>query len=198
MDTYFYGFLASALGIIGAAPYIYNTYRKKTKPHRFAWLIFLTLSVLLFASQLALGARSSLIFVGWTVVNNLIIFGLSLRKNAGYGDISIVNIISLALAVTSIVLWRVTDSPLIALVCLLIADGIGAMLIVVKTYKHPHTETIFMWSLGILAGILGMFAVGTLDYSLLAYPFYIALLNFMIVAAAVVGAHIHNGANRHH
>lgn len=156
-----------------------------------AWSIFLVLSIISFASQYALGARASLVFYGWFVINNLILVSLSLRKNAGYSDVSLVNIVSIVLAAASIVLWKTTDSALLALICVLIADGIGALLIVIKSYKHPGTETIFMWYLGIVATFLNVLAVGKLDFVILAAPIQVFLFNIAIVAAILLGRRAH-------
>ncbi len=181
------GVAATAIGIIGGIPYIYDTYKKKTKPHRFAWFIFLILSVLALLTQYSLGARESLVFYTWFVVNNVILLGLSLRKNGGYGDLSKTNVICLLLALTAIVLWRLTDSALLALVCVLIADGIGAMLILVKSYRHPQTETLSMWLLGGIATFLNILAANTLEPAILASPVQIFIFNIGIVAAILVG-----------
>jgi hypothetical protein len=184
---YYFGLAATLLGIIGAAPYIFNTFRRKTKPHRIAWLIFLILSIIIFTSQFALGARASLIFYGWTMVNNIVIFSLSMRKNGGYGDISPLNIACFCLAVIAILLWGTTSSPILALISVLVADGIGSTLIVFKAYKHPYTETLFMWSLGIIAGALNILAVGRLVPSQLAAPTYITVFCLAISVAIILG-----------
>lgn len=184
---YGFGMAATIIGIVGGLPYIYNAYYKKTKPHRVAWLIFLILSIISFVSQYKLGARASLIFYGWFVINNVILLTFSLRKGAGYGDVGIVNVISFILSLAAIGLWKTTSSPLLALICILIADGIGALLIVVKAYKHPETETIFMWELGSIATFLNVLAVGKLQPSILAAPIQVFLFNVVIVIAILLG-----------
>ncbi len=181
------GLVATIIGMLGAIPYIHDTFRRKTKPHRVAWLIFLVLSVVSFASQFALGARASLFFYGWFVANNVIIVALSLRKNGGYGDASTINVVCFCLAIASVVLWKMTNAPLTALICVLIADGIGSMLIVIKAYKHPNSETLVMWVLGILACFLNIIAVGSTKFALLAAPVEIFLFNVAIVAAMLIG-----------
>lgn len=186
-SMYGLGLAATVIGIIGAIPYLIDTYRKKTKPHRVAWLIFLILSVIAFATQYALGARASLIFYGWFVVNNLLILSLSLRKDGGYGDINKLNITCFVLAMAAIVLWKTTDSALVALICVLVADGIGAALILVKAYKHPYTETMAMWALGSVATFLNILAVGSTEVSLLLAPVQIFLFNVGIVGAILLG-----------
>jgi hypothetical protein len=182
-----YGISALILGIIGAFAYIRDSYLRKTKPHRFAWFIFLIVSVISFTSQFALGAKASLFFAGWFVCNNIIVLGLSLRKDSGYGGITKTNITSLTLAIIGIVLWQVLSSPLVALICVLIAEIIGAAMIVVKSFKAPQTETIIMWILGIVASSLNILAVGKLDWALLAFPIYLFVANMAIVGAILLG-----------
>jgi hypothetical protein len=191
--TNIFGIIAGVLGIIGAAPYILDTYKKKTKPHRFAWIIFLILSVISFASQAALGAHASLFFIGWCVVNNIIIVSLSLRKDGGYGDIDKINVIGFCMAILAIILWKTLSSPLASLICVLIADGLGALMIVVKSYKHPHTETLAMWMIGTIASILTMLSVGKLDLALLAAPLQLFLFNVAIVLAILIGKRVQPG-----
>ena len=192
------GISASILGIIGAIPYIKDTYNRKTLPHRFAWFIFLVISIISFASQYALGARASLFFASWFICNNIIIFSLSMRKNGGYGGITTINIIGLVLALVSIILWVTLSSPLAALLSVLTAEIIGALMIVVKIYKHPGSETLIMWALGIVASGINILAVGKLDFALLAFPVYLFIANIAIVSAALLGTrmgHKHYTAN---
>ncbi|MDO8492101.1 MAG: hypothetical protein Q7S34_00480 [bacterium] len=182
-----YGVIASILGVVGAATYIFDTYRRKTLPHRFAWLIFLIISVISFSSQFALGAKASLYYAGWFVCNNIIIFTLSLRKNGGYGNFTASNFIGLSLAILGIILWVILSSPLAALISVLIAEVIGVSMVIIKSYQHPQTETIAMWALGIIASGLNILAVGKLDYSLLAFPIYLFIASIGIVLAILLG-----------
>lgn len=181
------GVVATVIGALGGLPYIYNAFKKKTRPHTIAWLIFLILSVIAWISQYDLGARESLIFYSWFVVNNVIILGLSLRKNAGYGDITPINILCFVIAMLSIILWKVTDSSLLALICVLVADGIGAVMILVKSYKHPSTETLSMWLVGSVATFLNILAANTFDPAILAAPVQVFIFNVGIVMAILAG-----------
>lgn len=189
-----YGITAGILGVIGAFAYIRDTYTKKTLPHRFAWLIFLILSVVSFASQAALGAEASLFYAGWFVVNNIIIVSLSFRKNGGYGNINTINVVCLVIALGGIILWKTLSSPLLALISVLIADGIGAVMIVIKSYKYPQSETLIMWVLGIVASGLAALSVGRWDPALLASPIQLLLFNVAIVLAIFMGKQVRSGA----
>lgn len=187
------GVIATIIGILGGLPYIYNAYKKKTRPHRVAWLIFLILSIIAWTTQYALGARESLIFYTWFVVNNIILLSLSLRKNAGYGDVTLINVVCFMLAISAIFIWKTTDSALLALICVLVADGIGALLILIKSYKHPHTETMSMWAIGSIATFLNILAVGKPDPAILAAPVQVFLFNVGIVLAILIGRRVKSG-----
>lgn len=182
-----FGMTAGIVGILGAIAYIRDTYYRKTKPHRFAWFIFLLISVISFTSQYALGAKASLFYAGWFVFNNIIIFGLSLRRNGGYGGATPINILGLILALGSIILWKIFASPFAALISVLIAEIIGALMIVFKSYKHPQTETVAMWALGIVGAALMGLSVGKFDLALLAFPAYLFIANIAIVLAIFIG-----------
>lgn len=182
-----FGLWAGLLGIIGASAYIRDTYRRKTTPHRFAWFIFLVISVISFASQYALGGTAQLYFAGWFVCNNIIILSLSLRKGSGYGGFTKMNVIGLTLAIIGIILWRVLSSPLAALLSVLVAEIIGAILIAIKSFRAPRTETALMWVLGIVASFLNILSVGKLDWALLAFPIYLFVADVTIVLAIWLG-----------
>ena len=185
-----YGVVALILGIVGAFAYIRDAYSGKTKPHRFAWFIFLIISLISFASQLALGAKASLIYAGWFVCNNIIVLSLSLRKNKGYGGMTSSNLFALGLALVAIVLWVTLSSPLAALISVLVAEIIGVVMIVVKSYKFPHSETVAMWFLGGVASALNILAVGKLDFALLLFPVYLLIANIVIVSTTLIRRYI--------
>lgn len=183
----FFGIAAGCLGVVGAASYIYDTYQGKVLPHRFAWIIFWILSIISFVAQVELGAQASLYYAGWFVVNNTIIVALSLRKNKGYGGIEKENLIGFSLAILGIILWGTFSSPLLGLLSSLTADLIGVSMIVLKSYRHPQTETFSMWTLGIVASILMMLSVGTLNLALLAQPITLFIGGVSIVLAIMLG-----------
>ena len=191
-----FGIVASICGIVGAAAYIKDTYFRKTVPHRFAWFIFLVISIISFASQYALGAHASLFFAGWFICNNVIIFSLSMRKNGGYGGVTTINIVGLALAFLGIILWVTLSSPLAALLSVLVAEIIGALMIVFKAYQHPQSETWLMWTLGIVASGLNILAVGKYDPALLAFPVYLFVANTAIVSAIFLGSRISHNSSK--
>ena len=101
------------------------------------------------------------------------VFLLSIRY--GEGGLSPTEAIMIALAGGGVIGWIVADEPIIATVCVVAADLIGAVMMVPKTYRDPGSETLATFAFASLGGALAAGAVGALDPSLLLYPIYYCL-----------------------
>ena len=169
------GLLAGVVGIADTIPYVRDTIRGSTRPHRGTWLIWSVLAIVVFLSQRADGATWSLIMAATQAVLTGAIFLLSIRR--GEGGLSPADVLMLTLAGGGVTGWIVADEPVIATVCVVAADLIGAAMMVPKTYRDPGSETLATFALASLSGALATGAVGTLDPSLLLYPVYYCLAN---------------------
>jgi hypothetical protein len=169
------GVLAGVVGIADTIPYVRDTIRGSTRPHRGTWLIWSVLAIVVFLSQRADGATWSLIMAAAQAVLTGAIFLLSIRR--GEGGLSPADVLMLALASGGVIGWIVADEPVIATACVVAADLIGAAMMVPKTYRDPGSETLATFALASLSGALAVGAVGTLDPSLLLYPVYYCLAN---------------------
>ena len=86
-----------------------------------------------------------------------------------------------------LILWYITREATIALIFVILVDGIGTLLTLLKAYEDPGSETLSTWIISGTSGIFGMLAVGNFNFVLLAYPFYIMLANYAIVGAILFG-----------
>jgi hypothetical protein len=66
---------------------------------------------------------------------------------------------------------------MVATLCVVGADLIAAAMMVPKTYRDPHSETLSTFALASLGGALAVGAVGVVEVSLLVYPVYYCLVN---------------------
>jgi hypothetical protein len=169
------GLLAGVVGIADSIPYVRDTVRGSTRPHRRTWLIWSVLAIVVCLSQRADGASWSLVMAAAQAVLTSVIFLLSIRR--GEGGLSPADVLMLTLAGGGVIGWIVADEPVIATACVVVADLIGAAMMVPKTYRDPGSETLATFALASLSGALAAGAVGTLDTSLLLYPVYYCLAN---------------------
>ena len=169
------GILAGIVALADTLPYVRDTLRGSTRPHRGTWLIWAVLAAVAFLSQRADGASWSLIMAGMQALLTGIVFLLAIRL--GMGGLSPAELVLLAFAGAGVVGWLVADEPVVATACVVAADLVGIALMVPKTWRDPHSETLSTFALAALSGALATGSVGALDPSLLLYPVYFCLGN---------------------
>ena len=169
------GLLAGLIGVADTVPYVRDTLRGSTRPHRGTWLIWGVLAVVVCGSQYADGASWSLVMAGTQAVLTMLIFGLSIRR--GEGGLSRGELVMFSIAAAGVVGWILADEPLVATACVVAADIVGAALMVPKTYRDPESETLVTFAFASLGGALAAGSVGALDLSLLLYPAYYCAIN---------------------
>ena len=177
------GISAGLIGVADTIPYVRDTLRGSTRPHRGTWLIWGVLAVVVCLSQYADGASWSLIMAAVQAVLTTGIFVLSIRR--GEGGVSPVELLMIAIATAGVVGWIVADEPLVATACVVAADLLGAAMMVPKTYRDPESETLVTFAFASLGGALAAGAVGAVDLSLLLYPAYFCMVNGAIALLIV-------------
>ncbi len=185
------GVLAAVIGVVGTLPYVRDTLRSVTRPHRGAWLIWSTLAVVAFLSQRADGASWSAVMCGAQALTNGAVFVLAFRR--GTGAVTLGDRLLLLLAAVGVAGWLATDDPLIATGCVIAADFVAAGLMLPKSWCDPGSETLSTFVLASISGVLAAGAAGS--PSLLVYPVYYCLVNaalagvlwFAMRRAALVG-----------
>jgi hypothetical protein len=177
------GVTAGIIGVADTVPYVRDTLRGATRPHRGTWLIWGVLAIVAGLSQWADGASWSLILVGSQALLTMGIFLLAIRR--GVGGVSATEQTMIAVAGAGVIGWIAVDEPIVATVCVVTADLIGSAMMVPKTYRDPASETLVTYAFASVAGALAAGAVGALDLSLLVYPLYYCLANAAIALLIV-------------
>jgi len=178
------GLLAGMLGVACTVPYLRDTLRRTTVPHRGSWFIWGLLEVVALEAQHADGARWSMLPLLTQAIGTCLVFGFSVRL--GYGKLTRVDLSLITLAGVGVAGWLAVDEPVIATICVIAADFVAVLMMVPKTWRDPHSETLSTFALAAGSGVLTAGAVGSLSVSLLAYPVYFAAVN-----AAVAGVIAH-------
>ena len=170
-----FALVGGALGAVQSLPYLRDTLRRVTSPHRGSWLIWSLLEVIAVESQRADGARWSLVPLATQALGTCLVFALSVRL--GSGGLSRVDLGLISLAGVGVVGWVVADDPTIATTCVIAADLVAALMMLPKAWRDPHSETLSTYAIASLGGVMAVGAVATMSLPLLAYPVYFTLLN---------------------
>ncbi len=174
------GVAAGVVAVADTVPYVRDTVRGTTRPHRGTWLIWGTLAIVVCLSQRADGASWSLIMAAAQAGLTSLIFVLAIRR--GVGGLNTADAVMIAIAAGGVLGWILADEPIVATVCVIAADLIGAAMMVPKTYRDPESETLPTFVLASASGALAVGAVGALDLTLIIYPLYYCLVNGAISA----------------
>jgi hypothetical protein len=188
---------AALIGIADMAPYVRDTVRRSTRPHRGTWLIWAVLAVVVSLSQHADGGSWSVAMAVAQAVMNGLVFVLAIRL--GTGGVNALDVTLIAVAGGGVAGWLLAGDPLVATACVVAADLIAAGMMVPKTWRDPGSETLSTFAWASLAGALSAASVGALKPSLLLYPAYYCLANgglALLIVGRRAGTRADNGPRR--
>jgi hypothetical protein len=169
------GVAAAVIGLADMAPYVRDTVRRSTRPHRGTWLIWTVLAFVVSVSQHADGGSWSVAMAVAQAVTNGLVLALAIRW--GTGGVSAPDLTLIAVAGAGVAGWVLAGDPLVATACVVAADLVAGGMMVPKTWRDPGSETLSTFAWASVAGALSAAAVGALKVSLLLYPAYYCLAN---------------------
>src|SRR4051794_38051656 len=134
------GVLAGLVGVADTVPYVRDTLRGTTRPHRGAWLIWSVLAIVVCLSQRADGASWTLAMAGTQAVVTSFVFVLAIRW--GEGGVSPAEAATIGLAGVGVAAWFVVSEPIVATGGVMIADVLAIALMIPKINRDPDSETL--------------------------------------------------------
>jgi len=170
-----FGIVAVGVAVADTIPYVRDILRGTTRPHRGTWFIWGVLAIVVTLSQYSEGASWSVLVAAAQAGLTLGVFVLSIRR--GEGGFSSVDGVMMAIAAGGVAGWAVAGEPIVATVCVIVADLVAVTMMMPKTYRDPGSETLSTFGLASLSGALAVCAVGHVDVGLVVYPAYLCVVN---------------------
>src|SRR3989344_7337654 len=176
--------LAIIIGFIGYIPYYLDILKGKTKPHTFSWLGWGLLEGIIFFVQIKAGGGPGAYVTG---MSGLLMIGIVLLSFR-YGDKDIKPIDWMALfgGIIGIVLWKLTNNPLAAVILITIADACLFFPTYRKAYYKPKEETLIEYLLSSVRWILAIFALQTYSLTTWLYPASLIITNGVFTIMLVI------------
>jgi hypothetical protein len=171
----FFGVLAVGVAVADTIPYVRDILGGTTRPHRGTWFVWAILAIVVTLSQRSDGASWSVLVAAAQAGLTAGVFVLSLRR--GDGGVGSFDAVMLAIAVGGVAGWAVAGDPIVATVCIVVADLVAATMMMPKAYRDPCSETLSTFVLASVSGALAVCAVGRVDAGLLLYPAYLCVVN---------------------
>ena len=178
--------ISSLLAFISPLVYARAIFSGNAKPHRTTRLVLLIISLLATLSLFVQKDTVAIYLAGISTLQSILIFILSIQY--GMGGWSKVDVFCLMVAIFGIILWQTTKNPSLALYASILADFIGMIPALIKTYNFPKTEVWTFYALDVCAALFSLFAIKSFTVFTVqqfAYPLYITCINFLMVVLIV-------------
>lgn len=185
--------LSAAISLTGAIAYIRDMFRKKSTPNLVTWGLWA------FAPLIATGAALSAHADGWSTVRifmsgfgPLLVFVFAFITHQNYWKISKFDVLCGVFSLIAVFAWLLADSPVAAILFAAIADLLATLPTVIKAWKHPETETLYTYVVGIFTATLVIPAIPVWNIENSAFQVYLLVANAALCAAVLRGKFLHN------
>lgn len=161
--------IAIALTFIAFYPYIRSIMQDKTKPHVFSWVIWATVTFVVFLAQLSDNAGAGAWPIGLSGIITICVAVLAYLKKSD-STITRTDWLFLIAALSSLPFWYLTSDPLWAVVILTSVDILGFGPTIRKAYTYPFEEQLTFFVLIAVRNILSIMALEHYSLTTILFP----------------------------
>ncbi len=171
--------ISTILPLIGTITYIYEIFRYNIKPHRITRFIFATLALLTTITLYQQQSQTAIWLSIVTLIQTTTVGIISIFKGVGGTDKE--SIIAVIIMIIGVLLWHLSQNPLIGLIFFLSADFAGVFPTIIKSYHNPFEESYIYWAIDIVASLLNLLAMPRIQTNDLIYSAYLLFANAIVV-----------------
>ncbi|NLF88880.1 hypothetical protein GX563_08675 [Candidatus Bathyarchaeota archaeon] len=174
-------FVAAAFSLLAALAYIRSMFKGHAKPNRVTWLMWSVAPFVATAASVSMGADLAAVPVFMAGFAPFMIFVASFLSKEAYWKLSPFDYACGAFSALAVILWFLTNDPILAIVLSIIADALAAAPTVIKAWHEPKTESIWPFLIGTLSPFTSFLAASTWSFSELSFPSYLISINLLLV-----------------
>jgi hypothetical protein len=174
-------FVAAGLRLSGAAAYVYDIFTKGARPNPITWFAWSLAGLTTFAAQMAEGVGLPALATLAVGISPLAIFVATLMRGRDGSSFTPANILCGLLAITGIILWVITDDPILAIVFGILGDIFGGIPTITKAFKRPRSEPKKPYILSMAAMTITTLTITHWNFATYAFPIYIFCINAVIL-----------------
>jgi len=166
--------IAIILTFIAFIPYIRSIQQGKTKPHVFSWIIWASVTFIVFLAQLADDGGAGAWPIGISGLITLYVAMLAYSKKSDR-MITKKDWLFFSIAMSALPFWYFTSNPLWAVVILTTVDLIGFAPTFRKAYSYPYEEQILFFILMAIRNLIAIVALENYSLTTVLFPAATAL-----------------------
>jgi hypothetical protein len=169
--------VGAIIGSIGGFYYLYETIAGKAQPNRITWLLWGIFPMVIFVAQKAQGVED----ISWASFvagfTPLLIVAVSFFNKKAYWKSEPRDYYLMAAAIIGLILWAMTKSPNLAILFSLLADMLAGIPTLIKSYRHPHSESWIAYAISTLGFGISFLSVQTYNFENTSFVAYLVILN---------------------
>lgn len=174
-----------AIQLLGIYYYGREILRGKAKPNRVTWLMWSVAPLIATAAALASNVTWSVIPVFMSGFGPLIIFILSFTNKNAYWKLGIFDYLCGFFSLLALLLWGVTKQPATAIIFAIMSDFIAAIPTLIKSWRHPKTESAAPYFTGLINALTSFGAIRMWSFAELAFPIYLIFIDLSLMLAVL-------------
>jgi hypothetical protein len=183
--------LAILVSVIRYGTYLWSIYKRETRPHIFSWFNWGTVTGIGAFAQFALDGGPS----AWVlaVVASTCYFIAFVSLFVGEKNITRSDWMAFVGALLAIPVWMATDNPVMALIVIILIDGLTYFPTIRKSWHDPWGEPPKSYFWAGLRYFLALFAVENPSLETLVYPFFLMATDWGFALYVLWRRHILSG-----
>lgn len=179
--------IGAVVQLFGIFVYIRATVRGETKPNRVTWLMWSVAPLIGSVAAFSDGVRWAVLPVFMSGFAPLLVFIASFVNPKSFWKLEKFDYICASCSILALLLWWITKEPLIAIIFSIASDAFAAIPTLLKSWKHPDSESVEAYTTGLFCSITSFFALKTFSFSELAFPIYLVFINSTLIAVVSRG-----------
>lgn len=160
-----------------------GTIRGSIRPDRVSLALWSIPALLSFTIACINGASWSAIPLLFAGAGPLVILFLTFLSRHKPWSIQTIDYISAPFSIIAILLWVLTDHPMLAVAFAIVADSAAALPTIIKAWKAPYTESIMFYVLGGIGNAIGLVTLQVWSFETAAFGVYLSVLGVIMMLA---------------
>lgn len=175
-------FVGAAVAFIGGISYVLETVKGTTKPNRVTWFLWAAAPMIATAAALMHGVSWAILPVFMAGFMPLLVFLASFLNREAYWELRSFDYWCGAVSVGALLLWILTANAVLAIVLAILADALAALPTVVKAWRFPETESVWIYLGALFSASTAFFAIERWSIAEFAFPLYLVVITSILSA----------------
>ncbi len=155
------GILTVVMSIALNGSYLLHTLQGKLTPHPFSWIIWVSITCIIFFAQISDNAGPGAWMTGVTGILGIVIVIASLRN--GFGNITNWDKVIFALSLCAIPLWVITNNAMASVILLTLTNTLAYIPTFRKSIDRPYEEPVYLYSINFFRHGLSIIALSNIS-----------------------------------